>query len=161
VRQWNLNGIENTLVGVALTPALSTNALEIASNATGANGAVLVPLSSDVLPMISHTARMAGSHETYFKDSLYPQDQRYSTLPLPLRTGIADDFDALPTEQIKRHPRCPVFLAPDGLRRLAGVYLTSDTDMRLTSIERSVKNGPFSPNAIVQANSILEGIGIT
>ena len=104
---------------------------------------------------------MAGSHETSFKDSLYPQDQGYSALPLLLRTGIADDFDAMPTEQIKRHPCCPEFLAPDGLRRLAGVYLTSDTDTRLTSIERSVKNGLFSPNAIVQANSTLEGIGIT
>jgi hypothetical protein len=138
----NLNGIESALAGVALTPAIWTNALDIISSETGANGAVFVPLSN-ALPMIPFTARMAGSHETHFNDSLYPQDQRYSALPLLLRTGIADDFDAMPTEQIKRHPGCPEFLAPDGLRRLAGVYLTSDTDTRLTSIERSVKNGPF------------------
>jgi hypothetical protein len=138
----NLNGIESAQAGVALTPAIWTNALDIISSETGANGAVFVPLSN-ALPMIPFTARMAGSHETHFKDSLYPQDQRYSALPLLLRTGIADDFDAMPTEQIKRHPGCPEFLAPDGLRRLAGVYLTSDTDTRLTSIERSVKNGPF------------------
>ena len=55
--QWNPNRIENALAGAAFTPAIWTNALDIVSNETGANGAVLVPLSSDVLPMIPLTAR--------------------------------------------------------------------------------------------------------
>jgi DNA-binding CsgD family transcriptional regulator len=87
---------------------------------------------------------MGASFEAYFKHSWHLRDERNNGLPVLIRTGVADDFDAMPAEQMKRHPYYQEFLAPHGLRWFAGVRVSSGSDMWVISIQRSIKQGPFS-----------------
>lgn len=140
---WNLGRVESAFSDAA---SLGTwnNALDIISKETGAYGAILLPVSGDTLPNVPHTASMAASIETYFKDSWYLRDEQLNGLPILIRRGVVDDFDALPSGQIKRHPYYREFLAPHGLRWFAGVRVSSGPDMWVISIQRTIEQGPFS-----------------
>ena len=141
---WDLNRVESAFAAAAISPAAWTGALDVVSKETGAYGAVLLPISGDTLPNVPHTASIAGSYETYFKDHWYLRDERNNALPVLMRTGVADDFDAVPAEQLKRHPYYQEFLAPHGLRWFAGVRVSSGPDMWVISIQRSIQQGPFT-----------------
>lgn len=141
---WHLNRIESAFAEAAVSPAMWTRALDVVTRETGAYGAVLLPISGDTLPNVPHTASMAGSFETYFKDSWHLRDERNNGLPILIRSGVADDFDALPAEKIKHHPYYQEFLAPHGLRWFAGVRVSSGNDIWVISIQRTVHQTPFS-----------------
>lgn len=141
---WTLSRVESAFAEAAVFPAMWANALETVSEETGAYGAVLLPINGYTLPNIPHTKSMEASYQAYFKDSWHLRDERKKCLPVLIRTGVADDFDVMPAEQIKRHPYYQEFLAPHGLRWFAGVRVSSGPDMWVISIQRSIQQGPFS-----------------
>jgi DNA-binding CsgD family transcriptional regulator len=140
---WNLSRVESAFAD-AVASGTWNKALDVVSKETSAYGAVLLPISGDSLPNVPYTASMAESADTYFKDSWYLRDERNNGLPVLIRTGVADDFDAMPVEQMKRHPYYQEFLAPHGLRWFAGVRVSSGSDMWVLSIQRTIQQGPFS-----------------
>ena len=142
---WNLSRVETAFAEAAVSPKLWPRALDVASKETGAYGSILLPIGGNALPNAPHTASMASSCESYFKDTWHLRDERFNGVPALIRNGVVDDFDALPAEQINRHPYYQEFLAPHGLRWFAGVRVSTGNDMWVLSIQRTAKQDPFSP----------------
>ena len=62
-----------------------------------------------------------------------------------VRRGVVDDLDLFNANQIRRHPYYQEFLAPHNLRWFAGVKVASGTDLWCLSIQRTIAQGPFTP----------------
>jgi hypothetical protein len=79
-------------------------------------GRLLFPAPGDVLPNMPHTNCMTACVEDYFREGWHLKDERNGGIPTLLRTGIADDFDAMSVERIRRHPYYQEYLASHGLQ---------------------------------------------
>jgi DNA-binding CsgD family transcriptional regulator len=142
---WNLDRVEAAFAEAALDPSLWVRALDIVTAETGAHGAVLLPAPDDVLPDMPHTESMAPSADTYFRDGWYRRDERHNAIATMLRTGVADDFDAMSGERMAHHPYYQEFLRPHGLHWFAGVRILCGDKLWVLSIQRTIRQGPFSP----------------
>jgi len=143
---WNLDRVEAAFAEAAVDPSLWVRALDIVTTETEAFGALLLPVKGGALPSVPHTASVAASSDTYFRDGWYLRDERYRGLPTILGKGVADDFDGMAGERIARHPYYQDFLGRHGLRWYAGVRVSCGEQFWVLSIQRSVHQLPFSPD---------------
>ena len=142
---WNLERVEAAFAEAAVDPSLWVKALDVVTAETEAFGTVLLPGAGDVLPGMIHTDSMAPSAETYIRGGWHRRDERYKGIPTILRKGVSDDFDAMSADRMGRHPYYQEFLRPHGLHWFAGVRILCGEKLWVLSINRSIHQGPFSP----------------
>ncbi len=142
---WSLDRVEAAFAEAAVDPSMWVKALDVVAAQTQAFGAALLPASGDALPNVSYTASMAPSAASYFRDGWNLRDERYRAMPAFMKSGIGDDFDVMSYDHMRRHPYYQEFLAPHGLHWFVGIRVSCGTDLWFLSIQRSIKQGPFSP----------------
>lgn len=145
VATWQFHRVEAAFAEAAVEPTAWTRALDIVSAQTEARGAILLTSPGDGLTNVPSTASLAASNESYFRDGWYLRDERHKGIPTLLRDGVADDFDAVGHEHIRRHPYYQEFLAPHGLRWFVAVKVSYGERLWILSIQRSIQQDPFSP----------------
>lgn len=136
--------VEESFIEAVLDPLKWVNALEVVTTVTRSHGAVLLPVTGNMIASLPFTHSMAGSFETYIRDKWYERDERNRGINILKRTGIVDDLDLFSNDEINRHPYYQEFLAPHDLRWFGGVRVECGADLWCLSIQRTVDQGPFS-----------------
>jgi DNA-binding CsgD family transcriptional regulator len=139
--------IADALANAAVDPSRWNEAMEVTAQASGAFGALLLPLRGRQ-PEFPMTDSLRRAAETYVGDGWIHRDVRYGCVPAIVRRGVATEFDFTTADEIARHPYYQEFQAPFGLRWFAGVKVGSGDDIWALSIQRSISQGPFSPAEI-------------
>ncbi len=142
---WNLDLVEAALSDAAVDPKAWPRALNIVSAQTGAFGSILVPVAGNHLPNVPISDRMNESLDAYFRDGWHLRDERNRGAATMNKIGVVDDLDINTFEEIKQRPYYQEFLAPKGLRWFAGVKVACGDDLWCLSIQRTIDQGPFSP----------------
>ena len=143
---WDLDIIERSFADAAIEPALWGKAMDAISAETGGVGTILFPLRGATLPSTPSSEAIQRSLEAYFIDGWYARDEQFKVFDVLVRDGAADDFAFTNLEQMKKHPYFQEFLRPHNLQFFAGVKMAAGEDLWCVSIQRSVQQGPFSPN---------------
>lgn len=141
---WNCDSIGKAFANAAFDPAQWVKALDIVSAVTESAGALLLPITGDLITDVPFTDEMSGSADAYFRNGWHLQDERYRGIDLMMKHGVVDDLDILDADQIKVHRYYQEFLAPHDLRWFAGVRVASGDDLWCLSIQRTIAQGPFS-----------------
>jgi DNA-binding CsgD family transcriptional regulator len=139
--------IADAIANAAVDPSRWNEAMEVTAQASGAFGAVLLPIRGRQ-PEFPMTDSLRRASEIYVADGWIHRDMRYSGVPAIVRRGVATEFDFTTADEIARHPYYQEFQAPFGLRWFAGVKVGSGDDIWVLSIQRSISQGPFSPAEI-------------
>src|SRR6266849_1314280 len=124
-------------------------AMDHVAQATQSYGAVLLPVRGR-LPNIPFSLSMGESVESYLKDGWVERDERYLATPIIAQRGVATESDFITTDAMARHPYYQDFLARFGLRWFAGVKVACGDDFWCCSIQRTIQQGPFSPDELDQ-----------
>ncbi|MQW32148.1 helix-turn-helix transcriptional regulator [Sinorhizobium meliloti] len=144
---FDLEAIERAFVEAAVDPTKWKEAMTVAARATGSTGALLFDAQSH-LPGIPQSENMEAATEAYIQGGWSERDVRYGILSRLLQKGVATDLDLFTADQIERHPYYQEFLAPHKLRWFAGVKVASGDSLWCLSIQRSIEQGPFSPDQL-------------
>jgi DNA-binding CsgD family transcriptional regulator/PAS domain-containing protein len=83
-------------------------------------------------------------------DGWIANDLRKRAEPFFRRSGVSSEFDFTTPEEIARHPYYQEFLRPHKLRWSAAVNVGDGPDFWCLSLQRSISEGPFSPNELRQ-----------
>jgi DNA-binding CsgD family transcriptional regulator len=143
---WDLHTIERSFADAAVEPALWGKAMDVIAAETGSVGTILFPMRGGTLPNTPCSESLLVSVEAYFRDGWYTRDERFKAFDPLVRYGVADDFAFTNSEEMKRHPYYQEFLRPHELQYFAGVKMAAGDDLWCVSIQRSDRQGPFSPN---------------
>jgi DNA-binding CsgD family transcriptional regulator len=146
---FNVEAISAAFSDAALDPSCWATAMDAVSEATQSYGAILFDAKNH-LPGIPRSRRMEPSFEAYVSKGWIDRDVRYRIAPVLAQRSAATDFDILSPDQISRHPYYQEFLAPFGLRWFAGVRVSAGDDFWCLSIQRSIVQGPFDQNELLQ-----------
>jgi PAS domain-containing protein len=140
-----LGTIGEAFVAAAMDSALWNAAMDVAARATGSTGAVLVKGALRSFPRSESIQRAA---EAYVNDGWITNDLRKRAQPFFIRSGVSSEFDFTTPEEIARHPYYQEFLRPHKLRWSAAVKVGDGADFWCLSLQRSISDGPFSPNEL-------------
>jgi DNA-binding CsgD family transcriptional regulator len=140
----NLETLAQDFAEAALDPSLWVKALDRAAAVTNSYGAVLLPVTGDLISTVPFTETIAASFEAYARDGWYLRDERHRGLALMRQRGVIDDLDIFDRDVIAKHPYYQEFLAPHRLRWFAGVKVECGDDLWCLSIQRTIDQGPFS-----------------
>jgi DNA-binding CsgD family transcriptional regulator/PAS domain-containing protein len=143
---WDLHTIERSFADAAIEPALWGKAMDVIANESGSVGTLLFPPQGVVVPSVPSSEAIQRCVETYFRDGWHTRDERFRGWNTMIKRGVADDFDIIDPEGMKRHPYYQEFLSPHDLQYFAGVKMGAGDDLWCISIQRSAQQGPFSPN---------------
>lgn len=146
----NLKLIEESFIDAVLDSTRWVKALEVVTAVTRSQGAVLLPVTGNMIAALPFTESMAGSFKTYIRDKWYERDERNRGVSILKRKGVVDDLDLFSNDEIDRHPYYQEFLAPHGLRWFGGVGINCGTDLWCLSIQRSINQHPFSESEKAQ-----------
>ena len=141
---WDSGRIEKAFAEAAFDPSRWVDALNTVSEVTESAGALLLPITCDLIRDVPFTYEMNRSVETYFQNGWHKRDERHRGINVMLERGAVDDLDIYSSDEIKRHPYYQEFLAPHKLRWFAGVKVASGDDLWCLSIQRTITQGPFS-----------------
>jgi DNA-binding CsgD family transcriptional regulator len=94
------------------------------------------------------------SSETYFRERWSARDERFRCWSKMMQRGVADDFDFIGPDEMRRHPYYQEFLLPHGLQYFAAVKMAAGDDSWALSIQRSPQQGPFSPSEMRKLASL-------
>lgn len=144
----------------AVDPSRWDAAMEVAEKATGSAGALLFDLRGH-LPLVPCSRAMAPVLETYIHDGWIYRDERYRGLNILERQGVTTEFDFVTTEEIAKHPYYQEFLAPFGLERYAAVKIAAGDDFWALSLQRSIQQGPFTPDEMKRLAELSKQLGST
>ena len=124
-------------------------AMDIASDATGSLGAILVPLRGRT-PNLPKSESMRGVAEDYVGAGWIYRDERSRSIPTILRRGVSSEFDFTTSEEMARSPYYHDFLGRHGLRWFAGVKVGEGEDVWALTLQRTCAQGPFSPEELTR-----------
>ena len=141
---WDSSRIEKAFAEAAFDPSLWVKALNTVSEVTESAGALLLPITGNLIKDIPFTYEMNKSVESYFQNGWHMRDERHRGIDVMVKRGAVDDLDIYSADEIKRHPYYQEFLAPHNLRWFAGIKVGSGTDLWCLSIQRTIAQGPFS-----------------
>jgi DNA-binding CsgD family transcriptional regulator/PAS domain-containing protein len=161
MRSWNLASIEEAFTAAAIDPGQWSAALELAARQTESRGALLLPIRGDRLPNSPASQGVARATESYFRDGWHLRDERFRGVAKMIKTGVIDDFDCLPADLIKRNPFYQELLVPAGLCWFAGVRMGQGDDVWCLSIQRGIRQAPFTPDEKAKLSKLslsLEGV---
>jgi DNA-binding CsgD family transcriptional regulator/PAS domain-containing protein len=91
---------------------------------------------------------MQESFELYVRDGWIHRDERYRGVHTMARTGVVTDLDFVTPREMAQHPYYQDFLGQFRLRWFVGVKVEAGGDLWCLSIQRSIKQGPFSSTEI-------------
>jgi DNA-binding CsgD family transcriptional regulator len=142
-KMWNSPAIEKAFADAAVEPALWVKAMDTIAEETDSVGAILISVRGRITNSpVSESIQKSTA--AYFRDGWHTRDERFRSLPIMAKRGVADDFDFTTPEEMKRHPYYQEFLRPFGLQYFAGVKMAAGDDLWCLSIQRSLERGPFS-----------------
>ena len=146
-------------MAAAVDPTRWDAAMDAAARATGSLGAIFVPLRGRT-PLFAMSDTMRPTTETYLREGWLHRDERYRSVPALMRKGVASEFDFTTADEMARNPYYQAFLARHVLRWFAGVKVGDGEDLWVLSLQRSIVQGPFSPdelNRLAALSSRLAG----
>lgn len=139
-------------------PSLWEAAMDTAAQVTGSVGAILLPVRGPV-PGTPYSQSIGGVTERYFREGWDRRDERtIRAVPKMIQHGVVSDLDFATSEEIARNPYYQEFLGREGLRWFAGVKIAIGEDLWCLSIQRSTKQGPFSPDELRGLSAISGGL---
>jgi PAS domain-containing protein len=97
-----------------------------------------MPISESMQPTI----------DAYVRQDWVHRDERYRSLPVFMRRGVACEFDFTTPEAMARSPFYQELLRPQGLEWFAAVKAGEGLDVWGLSLQRSLEQGPFSPQEL-------------
>ena len=122
-------------------------AMDAAARATGSFGAVLLPVRGRT-PTMPISESMQPTIDAYVRQDWVHRDERYRSLPVFMRRGVACEFDFTTPEAMSRSPFYQELLRPQGLEWFAAVKAGEGLDVWGLSLQRSLEQGPFSPQEL-------------
>ena len=146
--RWNDLAVHTAFAEAALDPSKWSGAMDAVATATGSVGAILLPVPTRAVPIVPFSESIGHTTETYFSEGWVEQDLRYRGIPRLLKAGVVCDLDFMTEAEVKSSPYYQEFLGPGGLRWFAGLKITAGEDVWCLSIQRSIDQGPFSPNEL-------------
>lgn len=155
---WNLHAVGEALTAAAIGASGWVAALETAAAQTGSVGALLLPLDGR-LPHVPFTSSVGGSTEHYFREGWVHRDLRVYGLHHLFGRGAFSDLDIVSPEQVARTAYYQDFLRPHGLRWFAGVSVACGDERWCLSIQRSIAQGPFTPEEMARLAAASRGFG--
>ena len=97
-----------------------------------------MPTSQSMQPTIDAYVRLGWAH----------RDERYRSLPVFMRRGVACEFDFTTPDAMARSPFYQELPRPQGLQWFAAVKVGQGLDIWGLSLQRSAGQGPFSPQEL-------------
>ncbi|TJV53918.1 MAG: helix-turn-helix transcriptional regulator, partial [Mesorhizobium sp.] len=155
---FDFDAIGVAFVEAALDPSRWDAAMEVAEKATGSAGALLFDIKGH-LPLVPCSRTMAPALDTYVRDGWINRDERYRLVNFLDRKGVTSEFDLLTSDDIAKHPYYQEFLAPFGLRWCAAVKIAAGDDFWALSLQRSIQQGPFTPDEMRQLADLSKQLG--
>jgi DNA-binding CsgD family transcriptional regulator len=155
---WNFDAIERSFADAAAQPALWNKAMDVIAAETGSAGTILFPPQELVIPTVPSSEAVRRCTETYFREGWHTRDERFRGWNTIMQSGVADDFDIISPDEMKRHPYYQEFLQPHGLQYFAGVRMAAGDDLWCVSIQRSAQQGPFSPKEMLTLATLSKKI---
>jgi DNA-binding CsgD family transcriptional regulator/PAS domain-containing protein len=141
--------LSEAFAAAAVDPARWDDAMDIASDATGSLGALLVPLGPRT-PNLPKSGSMHGVAEDYVDQGWIHRDERSRSIPTILRRGVSSEFDFTTSEDMAKSAYYQDFLGRHGLRWFAGVKVGEGEDVWALTLQRTSAQGPFSPNELIR-----------
>ncbi|MBY5797403.1 helix-turn-helix transcriptional regulator [Rhizobium leguminosarum] len=145
--KFDLASVETAFAQASIDPTRWDAAMEIAAASTEAAGAALFCMNGN-LPGAPHSASLERTFETYVNDGWINHDERHRLMPIVTRRGVATELDMFTPDAISKLPYYQDFLAPHGLRWFAGVKIAAGGFSWVLSLQRSIAQGPFSPEQV-------------
>lgn len=142
-----LAAVGEAFVTAAIDPARWNAAMDVAAQATGSTGAVLVKGALRSFPSSDSLRRAA---ESFVNDGWIKNDLRMRAVPFFIRSGVSSEFDFTTPEEMARHPYYQEFLRPHKLRWSAAVKVGDGADFWCLSVQRGISDDPFSANELRQ-----------
>jgi DNA-binding CsgD family transcriptional regulator len=133
----------------AVEPARWDAAMDIASDATGSLGAILVPLRGRT-PHLPKSESMRGVAEDYVGAGWIHRDERSRSIPTILRRGVSSEFDFTTSEEMAKSQYYQDFLGRHRLKWFAGVKVGEGEDVWALTLQRTSVQGPFSPDQLIR-----------
>jgi hypothetical protein len=158
LESWNIQTIAQSFADAAIEPALWVKAMDTIAAETGSVGAILIPLQG-LFPNLPVSDSVRRATENYFREEWYLRDERFRSFNTMMRSGVADDFDFISAEEMKRHPYYQEFLTPAGLQYFGGIRMAAGEDRWCVSIQRSARQGPFTPGEKRKLAALSQKIG--
>ncbi|MER8823056.1 helix-turn-helix transcriptional regulator [Mesorhizobium sp. M0991] len=155
---FDFDAIGNVFAEAAVDPSRWDAAMDVAEKATGSAGALLFDMRGH-LPLVPCSRSMAPVLETYVRDGWINRDERYRGLNILDRQGVTSEFDLFTTDEIAKHPYYQEFLAPFGLQRYAAVKVAAADEFWVLSLQRSIQQGPFTPDEMRQLAELSKQLG--
>ncbi|TIM30704.1 MAG: helix-turn-helix transcriptional regulator [Mesorhizobium sp.] len=155
---FDFDAIGVAFVEAALDPSRWDSAMEVAEKATGSAGALLFDIKGH-LPLVPCSRTMGPALDTYVRDGWIDRDERYRLINFLDRKGVTSEFDLLTSDDIAKHPYYQEFLAPFGLRWCAAVKIAAGDDFWALSLQRSIQQGPFTPDEMRRLADLSKQLG--
>jgi DNA-binding CsgD family transcriptional regulator len=140
----DFGALTEAFMAAAVDPTRWDAAMDAAAKATASFGAVLLPVRGRT-PVTPTSHSMHPTMDAYVRLGWAHRDERYRSLPVFMRRGVACEFDFTTPEAMARSPFYQELLRPEGLQWFAAVKVGQGPDIWGLSLQRSAGQGPFSP----------------
>jgi hypothetical protein len=124
----DFGGLTEAFMGAAVDPTRWNSAMDAAAKATGSFGAVLLPVRGRT-PTMPISQSMRPTIDAYIRQDWVHRDERYRSLPVFMRRGVACEFDFTTPEAMARSPFYQELLRPQGLQWFAAVKVGQGPDI--------------------------------
>lgn len=155
---FDFGSISIAFAEAAVDPSRWDAAMEVAEKATGSVGALLFDMKGH-LPLVPHSSTMAPVLEAYVRDGWINHDERYRLMSFLAQRGVTSELDLMTPEYMAKHPYYQEFLAPFGLQWYAAVKIAAGDEFWALSLQRSILQGPFTPDEMRQLAELSKQLG--
>ena len=149
--------LTDAFMAAAMDSARWDAAMDVAAEATGSFGALLLPVRGQT-PLIPIGEAMRPTMDIYFRDDWGRRDERFRSLPTFLRRGVASEFDFTTEVEIASSPYYQELLRPQGLKWFAGVKVGETDDVWGLMLQRTPAQGPFSPDELARLANLSRSL---
>lgn len=157
--KFDAQGIIAALCGAALDDSQWRRAIDTVTEATGATGAILMPVSKD-LPIVHVSEPLQKATEAYVTEGWFENDLRYRATARMLEHGVVTDADVASSDERSSSPYYQDFLARHGLQGWAGVRVGRRSSVWCLSIQRSFQQGEFDFDELNSLRRISESLDV-
>jgi DNA-binding CsgD family transcriptional regulator len=140
----NTSAIAAAFAEAAVDPSRWVGAMDVAAEAAGGRGAMLIPGAGGAPPIFPFSESIGSAVECYFRDGWVHRDKRYSGTLIMRRRGVCGDLEFTDADAMRSDPYYQDFLGRHGLRWFAAVKVAVGDDLWALSIQRTIEQGPFS-----------------
>lgn len=154
----DFGSLTDAFMAAAVDPSRWDAAMDAATKATDSFGAILLPVRGRT-PSVPTSQSMRPTMDAYVRQDWAHRDERYRSLPVFMRRGVACEFDFTTPEAMARSPFYQELLRPKGLQWFAVVKVGEGADIWGLSIQRTAEQGPFSPREIERLAALSRRLG--